>query len=554
MRLSVKWATAWLACLLLTAGCDSLQPQATQTEDADGAAGEASAAETPPPAAAASDAAPATAAATPSSTPDPAAGSPDGKKPATVDPAAVQAEASEFQQRLFGGLAVDPAATPDQLLGMLQRIDAAIQDLMVASANNIIDEAIFRDSGLRLGKMKFQAAEQLTAAPAASDDQRKAGQLAQLVALSHLSGFRDVESAQRLEKFAAELAESPDADLAHQSRVVLMGFQLQALQNGLVSEPDELLAQAKGLFTRPEDRNFPELMMLLQASQVLNQMGFSDAAKQVDALLVAEYRDSSDPQLRAEAWNVETRGSQALDNYLNAFRSLGTEAFDSVAALAAARGLLEAFPSTQTLEQLAGTITNIEYGGQLALSQQLAELIRQYAERIGPTAPVEAVESVLAGHEARFALLDKPLALDGIVGFDDQPFAWSDYAGKVVLVDFWATWCMPCLQEIPNMRAVYQDLQKEGFEVISINMDENLPAAKTFVEKQAFPWRTFRASDRERLGFKSAFAKQFGVSAIPFMLLIDRDGLVTAIHVRGDKLAPKVRQLLGLESSLIPAE
>jgi len=469
----------------------------------------------------------------------------------TSDPAVDQ---NEFQQQLLGSLGKLDAQEPAELVMQLQKIDGAIQDLMSASANNMVDEATFRSSGRQLGQLKRTAAQKLTEHAAASDAQRKAGQLAQLIALSHLSGFRDVEAARQLEKYAAELTASSDLDLAHQGRVVLMGFQLQALQNGVSSDPNELLASAEGLFTREADRNFPELMILLQSSQVLDQMGFDEAAKRMDAIIVQEFRQASDPKLRNEAWNIETRSSQALENYLIAFRNLSGEAFDTATAMAAARRLLVEFPSVLTLEQLASTVVSIEYGGNMALSRELVELIETNLLQFAPSDQTRLIEQTVAGSKKRFAMFGQLLSLKGLVGFDSQPFRSADYAGKVVLVDFWASWCTNCLNEIPEIRRVHQELNSSGFEVISVNMDENLKAAQDFVAKRNFPWKSYHAADLGRLGFKSVFAEELGIVAIPFMVLVDADGHVVDIHVRGDKLMPAAKVQLNKRPSLIPTE
>ncbi|MEZ6138462.1 MAG: thioredoxin-like domain-containing protein [Pirellulaceae bacterium] len=552
-------ACGLLLGVLTLSGCSNAKPQAVKKDSG--------AAETPP--AATATPTPAHAATKPAS--DMAQGNelspPAAETPAPVTPPASIArntqddqpgqlpaiDPTEFQRQLMSGLQIADATDPPQLIDQLQRTDVAIQDLMRASANSAISEATFIECGLALGRLKLDAARRLAESPNATTEQRKAGQLAQLVALSHLSGFRDVTSAKELEKYASELSKSSDLDLAHQSRVVLMGFQLQALQNGLTDDPNELLAQAEGLFTRPVDRNFPELMMLLQSNQVLSQMGFEAAAKRMHQILVEEFADSPDPQLRAEAWNVQTRGSQALENYLIAFRSLGTPNFDSQTAIAAARGLFEAFPSLQTLEQLATTVTNIEYSGNVDLARQMVELIELQRGKLDASAEQQAgIDSVLAGHTARISLIGKPLPLEDIVRFNGEPLSRADFEGKVVLVDFWATWCVPCMREIPTIRSAYEGLHDQGFEVLSVNMDENLEDAQKFLDNQRFAWTTHRSADTEALGFKSAFAQRLGISAIPFMLLVDREGNVVDIHVRGDKLIPRVREMLGLSASLIP--
>lgn len=450
---------------------------------------------------------------------------------------------TELMNRSF--VTLQPLITDEPMLLVehLRKIDSALQDLVFAGQSNLMDERRFSELGLRLGKMKRDAGARLADSPKATAEQRKSGMLAQLVALSHMSGLRSVEAAKELERFASELASSGDPDLEHQSRVVLTGFELQSLQNGVQSDPSQLLQQIKGLFQRPEDRNFPELMVLQQAKQVLGQMGFTDAAELVHQTLITEFRQSPDPQLRGEAWLIETQKSQAYQNFVLAFRDLGRDRFDSAMAFAAVRDLLRQFPSMQTLEQLASTVPNIEYSGEIDLSRDMVELIDQ-ARSEYPEGDAAVIEKSLAAHRARLGLLNQPLKLDGLVGFDGDGLDWSAYEGKVVLVDFWASWCRPCREELPVIRQVYEQYHADGFEVLSVNMDEDLAAAREFVQIEAFPWRSFHAVDSQALGFRSPFAKSMGITSIPFMLVLDRDGTVAAIHVRGDKLGLTVQALL----------
>ncbi len=452
----------------------------------------------------------------------------------------------ELEARPFATLQPITTSDPQALIEHLRQIDAALQDLVLAGSSNFLDESTFTAGGMRLGRMKQAAGAQLAASPNANLEQRKAGTIAQLVALSHMSGLRDVQAAQELERFATDLAVSGDADLAHQARVVLIGFELQALQNGLHQQPDALMAQVAELFGREQDRGFPEFMVLQEAQQVLSQMGFTDAAENVRQIRIAAYRTSPDAQLRGEAWLIEVQASQAYQNFLQAFGSLGSDEFDSSAALAALRGLHQAFPTLQTLEQIATTIANIEYSGQVTLSQDVASFTQQALTAFA-TADTAYIDKALSDHAARMKLVNSTPALDGLVGFDGQPLDWSAYEGKVVLVDFWASWCLKCMREIPAIRQAHQAFAEQGFVVLSINMDENLANGRDFVQQQNFPWRSFHSADPQALGFKSPLARQLGVNAIPFLMLVGRDGRVAELHVRGSKLRPAIEKLIGTQ-------
>jgi thiol-disulfide isomerase/thioredoxin len=123
------------------------------------------------------------------------------------------------------------------------------------------------------------------------------------------------------------------------------------------------------------------------------------------------------------------------------------------------------------------------------------------------------------------------------------------------LVDFWATWCGPCLDEIPNIKKVYDQYKDKGFEVIGYNLDENQEDLQRFFAVQQLPWPTIVSADSEQAGFESPLAVACGVQSIPFLVLLDAEGKVVALHVQGEKLAEKLAELLGpANAAPAPAE
>lgn len=115
----------------------------------------------------------------------------------------------------------------------------------------------------------------------------------------------------------------------------------------------------------------------------------------------------------------------------------------------------------------------------------------------------------------------------------------EDYRGKVVLVDFWATFCGPCIEELPNLKRVYEDLHKKGFEVIGVSLDEDVDLVKAFRRKSDTTWTQVMNDTAEgRIG--DAFEAQM----IPSLYLINRKGMLVQFDVFGDDLRTTVEQLL----------
>lgn len=125
---------------------------------------------------------------------------------------------------------------------------------------------------------------------------------------------------------------------------------------------------------------------------------------------------------------------------------------------------------------------------------------------------------------------------------DGKPLKLSDFRGKYVLLDFWATWCMPCIGEIPNLKTVYEAYGKnERFAMISLSLDDNVAQPRAYSRVNNMQWlQGFLGPWSDALA-----AKLFGVDAIPAIFLIGPDGKIVARDLRGEAIKGAVSHALG---------
>ena len=174
-------------------------------------------------------------------------------------------------------------------------------------------------------------------------------------------------------------------------------------------------------------------------------------------------------------------------------------------------------------------------------------------------APNPAVREAVAKHIRLRELATKPMEMT-FTAADGRAVDLKILRGKVVLIDFWATWCGPCKEEIPNVKKVYAAYHDKGFEVVGVSLEDGklLPkdtpeqtAAKLakarkvltdFTTKEDMPWPQYF----DGKFWKNEISTQYAISGIPAMFLLDQDGKVVSTNARGELLEKEVKRLLKL--------
>lgn len=241
---------------------------------------------------------------------------------------------------------------------------------------------------------------------------------------------------------------------------------------------------------------------------------------------------------------VQMQARMQLDEGMNAaYEAAEKGGYDVPALKAKIVAFLEKYPDDRTAAAIVG---NFFYYAESADLRSAMTEWKAFAQH-----PNAEVRELAAQKLALAKLLEAPLDLK-FTAADGRQVDVAALRGKVVLVDFWATWCGPCIEEIPNVVATYDRFHGQGFEIVGISFDQAPDATKpakrqrtaaqvlAFTKEHRMPWPQYY----DGTYWKNPLGERYGIRAIPAMFLLDKKGIVISTNARGPKLAQEVQRLL----------
>ncbi len=191
------------------------------------------------------------------------------------------------------------------------------------------------------------------------------------------------------------------------------------------------------------------------------------------------------------------------------------------------------FPTAETTPDAMLDLANThEFNGNLAEARKWYAALSQ---KFGATVSGQRGTGALN----RLDLLGKSVTISGpAVGGGQVNLA--SYRGRVVLVLYWATWCKPCLEDLPQIKALYKEYRAKGFEILGVNLDATSEGVQGYLQQHQINWPQIH----EDGGLESGPGRQFGIFTLPTMFLIDKTGKVANPNVSVDELKAALPQLL----------
>jgi thiol-disulfide isomerase/thioredoxin len=169
-------------------------------------------------------------------------------------------------------------------------------------------------------------------------------------------------------------------------------------------------------------------------------------------------------------------------------------------------------------------------------------LLKQLTTDFPGTPQADYATSMIKTAEIQAKLgVGKPFPDFDVKDINEQPLSLAKFKGKTVLIDFWATWCGPCVAELPNVLKAYEQYHDKGFEIIGISLDQDKDKLTSFIKQRKMNWPQFFDGQ----GWQNSLAQEYGINSIPATYLVDGKGNIIGKNLRGEALVEAVAKAVG---------
>lgn len=273
----------------------------------------------------------------------------------------------------------------------------------------------------------------------------------------------------------------------------------------------------------------------LQALQYLRELGVPGAAELFEQAIQTAL---ADPRSEVSEIGMKFNIERGLGMWSKLNEAERNGVIDTLVAFVS-RGT----PDESKLQMVMSVVDYLgDSGGASQAKRLLDATIPLYQNSDNPD--LQQIVPMLEGIARRMGLPGNPIRVEGTL-LDGTRFDWSSYRGKVVLVDFWATWCGPCRAEVPNVLKLYEAYHDKGFDVVGISLDAKREQAESYIQQTGIPWVTLFSEDETERGWEHPLAVYYGITGIPRAILVDQQGNVVSMLARGPNLERELRKLLG---------
>jgi peroxiredoxin len=256
--------------------------------------------------------------------------------------------------------------------------------------------------------------------------------------------------------------------------------------------------------------------MEFQATQTLALLGNDAAAQTLEAMANGPDTGKS---LRAQAalltnqWVLANKNLARQTAIADKLEALDRAHTDNVPLTAVTAHLSASAASPQLRDRLSALASDV-------MSNPASDQFKKMKEQAAAKNRLEQSQG-------------KAFAINGKT-VDGKPFTTQTWKGKVILVDFWASWCGPCKAELPNVQQLYANLHSKGLEVVGVSNDYSADALRQYTARQQIPWPQLFDADAAAAQAWNPITEGFGINAIPHMFVIDRHGVLIDADARED--------------------